>query len=657
MYSFLLLLVACQDPTKAPPTESVGGETGVDSAGDSADSAEPSWTDVDWDQHPAGLVYASSGAIDAAGLARITGDPNVRYVLYQVLLGAASDTDVANVAALAAAGKNVVLQVWFGPGGTWNWSYYSLPNLARNETVQADLFAGIDALIEQLGADNLYGLHILEEDGSYFGLDIDEPGDWTLNRTDVVDGSEDGNPYTNWTYLYNLAGTYPWLGDLPSISRYAADFSAETGLDAASLPDDPYAAGVWDLWRNSRLWAGAHIAVLDHVHDTWGIRRFAWIDQAFWWTAFSATGLSGHVEGIITDNYGGSIYRWHTHGVKSLLLPEAEYLVLGWGTDDEGDRRENLVSAWLAGADGIGFFEGGSATGGYAMDYTSDEAWARNTALYAKLATLPTVLDHGSDVLLVTNNEASGLGATAYDTMTWLGHPDVVHHREAADVVLEDYRVVVQFNATDARQDVSRATYGWPTWGLDSTALSGWVASGGTLVTIFPWIPEGDDSFLVREGLASDTATLTSYTAEHPLLAESSADAQSVLGLDPSYELAVELRSTTVAEGALGDWPELPLGWILPYGEGEIVLIPAQLTNMGVNGEPTQDACEAAWQQYQGDLVRGVVAVRSPGHPVLDELDPDRLGAVWQSEDGRISVELTHDADATVLLDGVSVFE
>ena len=192
-----------------------------------------------------GLVYVNDlQNLREGDLAKIRDGNEVEYILTQVILypsifSGSSVLERDRIVELSEAGKKVVIQFWFGPGGWYNWSYCSYPNIAMHKEVREYLFQVIDRAIDQIGPEHIYGAHLLEEDG-FFAVDIDEPGDWRQNKGGVRSGYEDGNAYNNFrnlTRLYNIST--PWARKVPNVGQYAPEFMAETGLDMHNLTNDP----------------------------------------------------------------------------------------------------------------------------------------------------------------------------------------------------------------------------------------------------------------------------------------------------------------------------------------------------------------------------------------------------------------------------------
>ena len=67
---------------------------------------------------------------------------SVRYVSTQPIHTRAGVPPLARacVEALTKAGKQVILQIWWGPGGAFPWSKYSFANLALDERIRTDFW-------------------------------------------------------------------------------------------------------------------------------------------------------------------------------------------------------------------------------------------------------------------------------------------------------------------------------------------------------------------------------------------------------------------------------------------------------------------------------------------------------------------------------------
>ncbi len=97
------------------------------------------------------IVYGLDSPAEEA-FQRILGEKSVRYVCTQRIFTLAGVPPLARkrAEALTRAGKRVVLQIWWGPGGTFPWSKYSFANLALDEKGRPDFFRDVVAFSDRV---------------------------------------------------------------------------------------------------------------------------------------------------------------------------------------------------------------------------------------------------------------------------------------------------------------------------------------------------------------------------------------------------------------------------------------------------------------------------------------------------------------------------
>lgn len=142
--------------------------------------------------------------------------------------------------------RRVVLQLWWGGSGRYNWSKYSLAHISMDPEIRREFFADVtDPLLEAVGPENVYGAHLLEETGMQFGVDVDVAG----IPEDLSDGDNNGSNWDQPTWL-GVGGIVGYLGGpyVPNIRRYNQQFKADTGLDMREAPLWSYTKG-WPIYR------------------------------------------------------------------------------------------------------------------------------------------------------------------------------------------------------------------------------------------------------------------------------------------------------------------------------------------------------------------------------------------------------------------------
>lgn len=121
------------------------------------------------------LLY-NPGALPGEQLQRIIQDPNMRYILSQVPIspfGTTADwTGVrATLRALAAAGKKNVVDIF--PNYAF-WEAFGLGNIAQSEAIRNAFFDHvIGPFVDYVGKENIYAMHLYEENGAWWGSDAE----------------------------------------------------------------------------------------------------------------------------------------------------------------------------------------------------------------------------------------------------------------------------------------------------------------------------------------------------------------------------------------------------------------------------------------------------------------------------------------------------
>lgn len=536
------------------------------------------------------------------------------------------------IRALAKAGKRVIIKVWFGPNGPYNWSYCGYPNIAMQKEVQDYLFSAIDNGINQIGPENIYGMHLLEEDG-HFCVDIDQPGDWRKNKGDVRSGKEDGDPYTNYSNLRALyGGPSDWTPTVPNIAQYNSIFRAETGLDMNNLPNDPLAYPVLDRWMARRLWAGAHRAFFKHLREKYpNIRRFVWANIATPWNGTDIGDLKDVVDGVINNPYLDTLGNHHNlSGIKA-LMPNAEHLVLLMGNPDISVKYTGATTAYLNGASGIGFFE---------RSYMNQYLWNDNVKIWRKLSTLPVIKNAKPKVLIVTGNTDNGFSTSKW-MLPFFKFPDVITDRDATNVELNQYKIVVLHYCTPFRNDLALSKYRMKGYGPDDRKLKRWVAYGGILIITSPPLFTMETPFFVAE---ERIALMTKRTTSESNPVEFSCKP----GIAEKYQIKAKYNllaaSTEISWGKNVSYDQLPIGGVFNYGRGKIAILPIYHKDTILLNQNTKNEFRDFWisevANYIADVVRGVIKSHDKAGTIIQEVSapgqPFRLE--WRDKNTDISI-------------------
>lgn len=581
-----------------------------------------------------GLVYVNDlHLLKKEMFYRIRDCSELKYILTQVILYPGifnqSLLERDRIVELAHAGKRVVIQIWFGPGLYYNWSYCSYPNIVMRQSVRDYLFPVIDSVITQIGPEHIYAIHLLEEDG-HFGVDIDEPGDWRLNKGAVRSGKEDNNPYTNFVSLRKLYGGHSdWCYRVPNVAQYNSVFKAETGLDMDSLPNDPLAYPVLDRWMARRLWAGAHRVFLQHIKKKYPtIKCFIWAGLAYPWNGNAMDALRDIVDGYVADPYTDTLPTHHSLSGARVLLPEAESLILLYDSHNPAEKYLRAATAYVNGATAIGFFETGSRA------ILDQELWDSSVDIWKKISVLPVVRSAKPKVLIVSGNTDNGY-STSKRMLPFFRFPAALPERDAAGVNLSDYKIIVLHNCVSFRNDLALSRYNMTGYGPDDRELKNWVASGGLLVLTSPDFSI-DSQFFVAEEHIVWTSNKWTPARDQPVTFTCKPHIASKYGIKSRYTLLAGVRQFSWGRGVSYDI--FPIGGVTKYGKGRIVFLPIFHRDPVLINESTTDEYRNRWQiemaNYIADVVRGVAMVHDSSGLLAREitLPGESFGLTYEDE-------------------------
>ncbi len=499
------------------------------------------------------------------------------------------------------------------------------------------VFEAIDKSIDQIGAEYIYGMHLLEEDG-HFAVDIDEPGNWWQNKGEVRSGKEDGNPYTNFNNLRKLyGGNSDWCEDVPNVAQYYREFNKETGLNMHYLPDDPLAYPILDRWMARRLWAGAHWEFFKHLKGKYPtIKHFIWGNIAATWNGTDIGYLKDEIDGVITNPYVDTLAIHHSLSGLKAMLPDAEHLILLMGSSDLAMKHIRTATAYLNGASGIGFFE--SATG-------DQELWDASVKIWKSLSRLPVLKKAESKVLIVTGNTDNG-SSTSKKMLPFFRTPTVLTMRDATRVDLNNYKVVVLHYCESFQNDVALSKYKMTGYGPDDQSLKAWVMAGGILVITAPKFLEDNQFFVSKDGIAW-------VTNRRPSSLNQPATFSCTPGIAAKYNIRsyYTLLATTreLIWGGTTNYDQLPIGGATVYGKGRIVIIPAYHKDTILLDENTPEEYRNKYlsemSNYIADVIRGVAIIHDPDGHLKDEITTPRelYGLSWKDDDIDISVKTVFD--------------
>jgi len=485
---------------------------------------------------------------------RLLNTPEVTYICNQYSMDRLSAGElseetqrvVRRTREACEANKRIVAQLWYGGWGRCNWSYYSLAHIAMDPKIREDFFRNVlDPAIDRLGPENLYAVHLLEETGMQFGTDLDEPGD----PDDLTDGDDNGSNWDQPSWL-GRGGVAGYIGGpyTVNVRRYAAAFRKETGLDLRLAP-------IWSArdrltyrkWVSDRLEGGALREFAKHIRARYpGLKVFTWDHVGSdGCGAYLMQTVRDHIDGVIQDPYGDAFHNYTATRRLRLMSADLEIVSIMWGVDDKpkGEIVNRFVSAWLGGANVVGYFGDKSIE--------TDRAWANRLSQTRNFLTLKPAR-HQPEVLLISGRTQDYGGSPAM--MPHLAWFDEMSALEANVISLNRYDLVILYEA-------------------NHPGVSDYVAGGGRAVYIGP---SCDPDFLVRD------AILRRPTPRQPHFARRSLDYRpgewwrQDVRLAESYPITV--ASFRPWKPADSDAVQDDLLLFCRYGKGAVAMVPFQTT-------------------------------------------------------------------------------
>ena len=602
-------------------------------------------------------AFAVDGAVIVYGLhapseegfRRILADEGVKYVCTQQIFSKAGVPPLARerAEALARAGKRIVLQIWWGPGGDFPWSKYSFANIALDEAIRAEFFREVvDPCIGQYGAANLYGVHLLEESGMQFGTDVGHRAD----PDNFTDFQEPRNSYA--APFWSGAGDLPGGVKMANVRRHERDFTRMTGLRFADAEKWTVVEHhLFNRWVSVRLQSGGQVEFARHIHRTYpGLKAFTW-DILLTGGENPRTDFhleAQHFDGVIADIYQSPNFNYYYQRAYRLLCPEAEiiHFAMGGMGADQGypyataeQKRALTVGAYLAGMDVVGFFE-------HPGDFERPAAWATNVDLLRRLRPAPR-FEHTPPVLMLAtavSNVFSGppawTGLKSFDFLpTW----------EAHSVDLDPYQAVilhVDGMVTDStafwNAEALREKYGLPGH-VDHRSLDRFVERGGLLILSGQVRLYADCPLVVARNGMLRTGEAGGIPA-HPLIARPEGWLKEAAGLTREY------RFSTLSVPVQADAKRVAstdAGHFLRHGEGAVVLLPY---NRFYDPKESQDSAEwRDYRQFLTDVARGVL--RHMGKEAVAReclADPESGNTYLEatSKDGRWTAAVRFDPES-----------
>ncbi|HEY3415280.1 MAG TPA: hypothetical protein VGM23_00220, partial [Armatimonadota bacterium] len=529
---------------------------------------------------------------------RLLQSKDVEYVGIQVTAKSAysDDQTKARVRELARAGKKIVLQLWYGAGRPFSWERYNFPNIALDPRIREEFFSKVtDPLIDFLGANNLYAVHLLEETGMQYGWDVDMPG--RPDRDD--DGYENGSNWDNppsFTMERCISGP-----NVLTIRKYQEVCRAQTGLDMRLSPIwTPEQQEGFRTWVQQTMEAGAHNEFAKHVHKKYpGLRVYAF-------NMGPALGPQSRVlDGQFIDPYTSTVGVYLClRGFRAVMRPDEELVGMVWGNREEPipQRLPQQAACYLGGCSVLSTFGDN--------EYRDPQWFSTVRDSVNPFLGLPVFRSQPKVLLLERNPFAASLRHAQY-WITGFAQYDVCEDWAEDQISLDNYEMVFSYA-------------GW------HKGLPDWVRRGGVLVTVHP-----ASNLLVTEGLLEAGGNPKRETIDYrpdPWMREH-------LGLRESYPLQLDHRIDYPVKNTAAIHQDQFL-YVIPYGKGLIVLISA------ICDVQAPWVYAPHWEPYRQlltDVCRGTLIYQGKAQLADTCFDDPKLGNDYlkaTSADGRYTVYL-----------------
>ncbi len=507
-----------------------------------------------------------------------------------------SDTTFkTRISELAAAGKKMVIQVWWGAGPPFSWERYNFPNIALNPEIRKEFFDRvIDPWIDYAGYKNIYAIHLLEETGMQFGWDISMPARPEKDSDGYQIGSNYQNP-SNFLWSRSISGP-----NVLTIKRYNNIFKKETGLDMSYYPVwTPEEMDTYRRWVQQTMEAGAHIQFAHHVHRKYpGIKVYAFNSR----TALipQSRVLDGHFLDPYTNNLG--LYL-SLRGSRIVMRPEEELIAMMWGNRAKvlQERMPQQAVAYISGANILSTF---------GDKELQDEKWLNVVRDSVKPFLGLPVFQSKPRVLALSGPGFSATLRHIYFWITGFSHYDVCQPWAEEKVSLKPYELV----------------FSWAGWHKD---LQNWIDSGGTLVIVRP--PSG---FLNEKGYIEMTGKPQRKTFDY----KPNEWMKKNFKLQDSYNLDLDLGNDIkiLKDPSLINQDQFI--YILSYGKGMVVIINALCY---VNAPWKYEPVWEPYRQLLTDVCRGAMIYRNKKEIAEEYFNDPELGNDYfraVSSDGRTTV-------------------
>jgi len=510
---------------------------------------------------PLGMVVYRAGSLDGlstSGWERIINTPEVVYVLTQESPPGKAISEKARQSyqLLKKAGKKVILDIWWGPDGDYHWDRFNFPDIAQDERVRAEFFQEVvESVLQAVGVENLYGVHLLEETGLWYGYE------------------KTVHPY------YQVPGL-----QTPSVRRYGPLLRKETGLNLDMAP-------IWNQEERFAFWrwacrsissAAAHRVFgmyLKKRHPSLKVFHFEGLPDVATQNFTEYQVMSGWYDGIVTDNYSSPEVTYWLVAYRT-MAPQAEIVSLVAGYFGTGATTEvvekvkeaRLAAAVQAGMDGVGFFEPDGKRV-KTMDYDDAEIWSFNVAAFRRVREKIKPLQERPLLIIPTNISVGGYGIHEYLPFSGVRNFALIPAAESRLVNLSTYQMVVicgpNYYGKKATWD---ADYMKGKYKVDSLfqarVLNSYVKEGGLLVISGLPLEKGSGLFLTEEGFIWGQEIIKVNQAIPGTWAREKFSLKEAYG--PLFTVSAYNYQTGKDVTELGK----NVGFLIPYGKGYCLVLP-----------------------------------------------------------------------------------
>jgi len=542
------------------------------------------------------MVYPYQLTMPESDYQRLLKSKDVEYVGLQLVASPTfQDRQTSNrIAELAAAGKRIVLQIWFGPSPPISWERYNFPNIALDPQIREEFFAkATDPMIDYLGPKNLYAVHLLEETGMQFAWDVDMPG--RPDRDD--DGYENGGAYDNppnWIMDRCVSGP-----NVLTIRKYNDVFRKMTGLDMRYYP-------IWSAqetrryndWVQRTLEAGAHIEFAKHVH-----RKYPGLHVYAFNSGTALVPQSRVLDGQFLDPYTDTIGVYMSlKTFRSVMRPEEELVGMAWGNREKPvpQRLPQQAACYAAGCNVLSTF---------GDNEHREDKWMGIVRQSVRPFLGRPVFRSRSRVLVLGGGQ---FGATLQYPQFWItgfAHYDTMDSWAEDAVGLDRYDLVLS----------------WSSWHKD---LLRWTRAGGVLVAMLP-----PNDFLIKEGFLGEPDKPTRLTVDY----RPDAWMRDHFRLQASYKLELD-HVVPCAVKRADDVHRNEFLYVVRYGKGLVVLLPALPY---VHPPWTYEPSWESYRQLLTDLCRGALSYVGKASSAERFFDDPQKGNDYlkiTSDDGRTTI-------------------